>query len=350
MPASPYIRFLRPLLALILIVFFLRFALPLFLPFLLGVLLALAAEPGVRLFCRQLSFRRGAASFLSVSLTLVLLSALGFFAFSGLFRGLGWLAQILPNLESTARQGITSLQDWLLSLTLAAPDGIRELLSKSILGIFDSGDALYSQVVSALPGLAAGLLSHITGGFLGIGTAVLSAYLISPRLPKWRNWIQNKLPDRWKTKYQPALKRLRSAVGGWLKAQLRLMGLTFGLVCIGLVLLQVRYAPVWAALIALVDAVPMLGTGLILVPWSIISFLQNDPARAAGLVLLFIAATLARSTLEPRLVGQQLGLDPLITLISLYLGYQLLGLPGLLAAPLLAVTAVQIFKANPEKS
>ena len=125
------------------------------------------------------------------------------------------------------------------------------------------------------------------------------------------------------------------------------MGLTFCILLAGFLLLQVPYAPLWATLIALVDAIPMLGTGLILVPWSVIRFLQQEPAQAIGLLGIFVTATLARSALEPRLVGQQLGLDPLVTLIALYLGYQLLGIPGLLVAPLLAVAAVHLVNTPP---
>lgn len=349
MPTPSHLRFLRPVLILVLIVLALRYGLPLVLPFLVGILLALAAEPAVGFLCRRLSLKRGAGAALGVSLTLMLLLALGLVLFSAAFQGLRRLASIAPDLESAARQGLTSLQDWLLSLAGKAPEGIRSLMTKSVLGLFNNGGALYAQAVSALPTLAAGILSHVTGGFLGMGTAILSAYLISARLPALKQWFRSKLPASWNQRYRPALNRLRSALVGWLKAQARLLALTFCIVYAGLLLLRVRYAPVWAALIALVDAVPMLGTGLVLVPWGIISFLQNDPVRAVGLLLLFAAATLARSTLEPRLVGKQMGLDPLVTLISLYLGYQLLGLPGLLAAPLLAVTATQLFNSTPEE-
>ena len=116
------------------------------------------------------------------------------------------------------------------------------------------------------------------------------------------------------------------------------------LICAGLLLLKVPYAPVWAVLIALVDAFPVLGTGTVLIPWSFISFLQADRLRAFGLLGLYALCALARSALEPRLVGKQLGLDPLVTLFSLYAGFRLWGLVGMLAAPILAVTAVQVFR------
>lgn len=350
MPQSLFFRLLRLFLLPVLAVIFLRYGFPLVLPFLAGGGVALAAEPPVRFLCQTFPFKRNFASFLGVTMTLVVLSALGLLLFSAVFHGLRWLASIAPELLDTARRGLTSLQDWLLTLARGAPEGIRDLLTKTVLGIFDSGDALYSQAAAALPGLAAGFFSHLTGGFLGLGTAILSAYLISARLPQLKQWVRSRLPDRWTTRYRPALRNLRLAAGGWLKAQTRLMGLTFFVLLAGFWLLQIRFAPIWAAVIALVDAIPMLGTGMILIPWSIVSFLKQDQARAVGLLGIFAAATLARSALEPRLVGQQLGLDPLVTLISLYLGYQLLGIPGLLAAPLLAMVSVRLLNTPPAES
>lgn len=347
MSNSAVSRARRILAALAAVYFGLRYALGLVLPFLTGLLIALAAEPATALLSRRFRMKRGIAAFLGVTATLVLLGGLLLLLCSVLIRELGNLAGILPDIENTARQGLTSLQDWLLSLTLRAPEGIRSLLTKLVLGLYDSGGALYDQALSQLPGIATGMLSRLTGSALGIGTGILSAYLFSARLPRLKAWLQGKLPESWHSRYLPALKSMKDALLGWLKAQLRLMLVTFAIVCGGLVLLGIRYAPVWAALIALVDAVPMLGTGIALVPWSLISFLREDPVRGMGLLGIFAAATLTRSALEPRLVGRQLGLDPLVTLAALYLGYQLLGIPGMLIAPMLAVILIQAVRATP---
>ena len=102
------------------------------------------------------------------------------------------------------------------------------------------------------------------------------------------------------------------------------------------------YAPLWAAAIALLDALPVLGTGIVLIPWSIVSFLQADAPRALGLLAVYVTATLTRSLPEPRFVGRQLGLDPLITLAAIYCGYRLWGIGGMILSPLVAVTAFQL--------
>lgn len=324
-----------------------KYILPLALPFLLGFLLALAAEPGVRLLHSRCRLGRGLSAFLGVTVTLVLLTTVALLLFSLLVRELGYLAGILPDLEQTARQGLTSLEDWFLGLAMSAPEGIRPLLTRSVLGLFDSGSDLYDQALSQLPLLATGLLSHVPDSFLALGTGLLSAYLFSARMPRLRAWFRQQLPKNWRSRYLPALKHLKSSLLGWLRAQLKLSGLTYAIICAGLLLLGVSFAPIWALLIALVDAVPMLGTGLILVPWSLICFLQGSTVRALGMLGLFTAATLTRSTLEPRLLGKQLGLDPLVTLAAMYLGYQLFGIIGLLLSPILAVAVVQLVKSAP---
>ena len=135
---------------------------------------------------------------------------------------------------------------------------------------------------------------------------------------------------------------MKHAVGGWLLAQLKLAGVTLILLCLGLVLLRVRYALLWALGITVLDAFPILGTGTVLLPWALICFLQGNTPRAIGLLGLYAVISLTRSVLEPKLVGRHLGLDPLAALVALYAGYKLWGIGGMILAPLLAGTALQL--------
>jgi predicted PurR-regulated permease PerM len=152
------------------------------------------------------------------------------------------------------------------------------------------------------------------------------------------------MPDSWRQWAAGAFRHIKSAVGGWLIAQGKLAVLTF-LVCWGgLWLLGISYAPLWAGVVALVDAVPLLGSGLVLVPWSLVAFLQGNNTKGLGLLSTFGAAFLLRTVLEPRLVGKQIGLDPLVTLIALYLGFRLGGFWGLILSPVLAITVIEFTK------
>ena len=170
--------------------------------------------------------------------------------------------------------------------------------------------------------------------------------MISAKLPKIRVWLSRRLSVE---RLRPILavgKRMKNAALGWLLAQCKLMGLTFTILALGLALLRIPHALLWALGVSVVDAFPVLGTGTILLPWALICFLQGDGARAIGLLGIYAVISLTRSALEPKLVGRHLGLDPLVTLMALYAGYKLWGIGGMILAPLLAVTALQI---APEK-
>lgn len=319
-----------------------QFLLPLCFPFLMGTGLALLAEPLVRLLCGRLHFPRGIAAGIGVTAAFLSLAVFLLMVLAFLVRELGILGRILPDLTETARSGISLLQSWMMDLAARTPQSVRPFLEQNVTTLFSGGTALLDKAFSYVLGLAGGLLSHVPDSALSLGTAVISGFMISAKLPRIRNWIRAHFP---REKLRPILqsfKRIRMAVGGWLTAQLRLAGVTFGILLAGLLLLRIPYALLWAFGISLVDTFPVLGTGTVLLPWALICFLQADKARALGLVGIYMVISLTRSVLEPKLVGKQLGLDPLITLFALYAGYKLWGIGGMVLSPLLAVTVVQL--------
>ncbi len=342
MQKTPFSRYLT--LAAVLLGSFigLRFFLPIFLPFLLAGALALAAEPLVGFLCRKTKMPRAVATGLGITMTLVMLILLLMILLALLMRELGHLAGAVPDLEATARQGMVSLEGFLSDLANKSPKSIRPIVQKSVSGMFSGGTSFIDQLATKLLGLASGLLSHLPDSALGFGTWLLASFMISARLPKIKSWLAGHLPASWKEKYLPMLSRLKHSVLGWLVAQFKLMSLTFLVLTLGFFVLQISYAPLWAALISLVDALPILGTGTVLVPWALVCWLQGDSVRAIGLLGVYAVAWLLRSVLEPRLIGKQLGLDPLLTLFSMYAGYRLFGLGGMIFAPLAAVTVTQI--------
>lgn len=326
-----------------------KYFLPLCFPFLLGMGLALLAEPVVRFFCRRLRFPRPVAAAIGVTATFSGVAVLFLLLCAFLIRELGILAGILPDLTDTARAGLTLLQSFLLDLVQRLPQSIRPFLVQNVTDLFSGGTALLEKAFRYVLGLAGSILTHVPDSALNLGTGVISAFMISAKLPGIQKWIRNHLP---REKLRPILRtlnRMKKAVGCWLMAQIKLAGMTLILLASGLLILRIPYALVWAFVIALVDAVPVLGTGTVLLPWSLILFLQGDNARSIGLLGLYAVISLTRSVLEPKLVGKELGLDPLVTLFALYAGYKLWGIGGMILSPLLAVTAIQLVlgKRNP---
>ncbi len=319
---------------------FLKFLFPIFLPFFLGLLLALAAEPAVRLGTR-LKLPRWAATGAGVSLTLILLTGLVGLLGASMVKELGVLAKRLPDLQNVATETADRLRVFLENAAAKAPEGVQPLVDRSVSRLFSSGSAFVEQATGQLPGAISGFLSRVPDGALGIGTGILSGFMLSVRLPKLKQRLSEKLPEQWRTQLLPALKRSKDALFGWLKAQCKLAAITYCIVTVGLLLLGIPYGPLWAVGVALVDAVPLLGTGTVLVPWALVCLIQRQHLRSIGLLCIYGAAFLTRTALEPRLVGRHLGLDPLVTLVFLYLGYRFWGIFGMLLAPMLvaAITA-----------
>lgn len=319
---------------------FFTYLLPLFLPFVLGLLLALGAEPAVQLGVRC-KLPRWVSAGVGVSLTLVLLMALAGMVGAGIVKELGVLANRLPNLQDTATETADRLRYFARNMTDNAPAGIRPLLDKSVDSLFSSGEAFVEQATVEIPRAVTGFLSRVPDGALGIGTGILSAFMLSARLPALRKKLWEKVPENIKNTVLPMVKHGKNAIFGWLKAQLKLSAITYGVVLVGLLLLKISFAPLWAAAVAAVDAVPLLGTGTVLIPWAVVCLVQGQHFRAIGLLCVYGAAMMIRTVLEPRLVGRNLGIDPLITLVFLYLGYRFGGIWGMLLAPMLvaAITA-----------
>ena len=313
-----------------------RYLLPLLMPFLLGAGLALAAEPLVALLGRKLP--RGAATGMGVTLTFAILALIVTALCALAVRELGLLAAVLPELLEAAKGGMESLELFLTDLVMRSPESVRPLLIERVETLFSGGSALLDKGTGALLKLASGVLTALPDSALGFGTGLIASYMISAKLPRLRARLCG-------DKLRPCLdaaRGMKTAVFGWLKAQVKLSGVTWGILTVGFYILKVRHAPLWALAVSVLDAFPLLGAGAVLVPWSLGSFLQADTGRAFGLLILYAAVTIIRTTLEPKLIGKQLGLDPLLTLAALYAGYRLWGILGMLAAPIIAVAAAQL--------
>lgn len=321
----------------------LRFALPIAAPFLLAALLALAAEPLVCALSRYVHFPRGLSAAIGITIALALAIALIMALCALLIRELGALTELLPDLEDATASGLNALKSHLLSLSQNAPDGMRPVLVRSIEAIFSGSSALLDRLVTQLLNVATSLLRALPDSLLSFGTWMLASFMFSVRLPKIRLWLHGHTPAIWRERYAPCLLALKKTVCGWLAAQAKLVGITFGILSIGFLLIRIQHPILWAGVTCLVDILPVLGTGTVLIPWSLICFLQGNTLQALGLLAIYGMISLLRSALEPRLIGKQLGLDPLLTLLVIYAGYRLWGLPGMLFAPILAVLTRQIF-------
>lgn len=309
----------------------LRLVLPLMYPFLLGALLALGAERTADFLERRLRFPRFLAAGLAVGALVAGLGGLMLLLAALAVSQLGGLCQALPSIAATVRSGLALLENRLLSLGSSLP-GYRQ----AITGLFSDGEELITRVGRLVLGRAGAILTRLPGQTLSLGTALLSGFMICAKLPSIRTRLRARRADPRLEALQKALGKLKNTGKLYLCSQLKLMGVTFCLLFAGFSLLRVGYPLLIALLVTLVDALPVLGTGSILIPWALVCFLEGSTARALGLLGLYATAALTRSVLEPKLVGSHLGLDPLVTLMAMYCGLRLWGLGGMLLLPMLA--------------
>ena len=319
-----------------------EYLLPLALPFLLGAALALSAEPIVRFLCERLRVPRPLAAGMGVTAAFSFLAAILMAVCAAAVRQLKNLAGILPDMEQTFRTGMDALSGWMLAMAEKAPGGLERILTEQIRDLFSGGAALLEKVTGWAVNLATGILGRVPDSALLVGTGMISSFMISAKLPKIRLLLKNRLPVEKINPLLETLKKMKGAVLGWLKAQVKLCGVTFLTVAAGLLLLRIPYGIWWALAIAVVDALPVFGAGVALIPWSLVSFLQGERIRAFWLLGIYVAVAVIRTVLEPRLVGRQLGLDPLVTLAALYAGYRLWGIGGMILAPMGAMMLAQL--------
>ena len=174
---------------------FLKYWFPIVLPFFLGSLLALGAEPMVRLLHQSRKLPRWAASFAGVTVFFLLMLTALALVVSVLVRQLSQLSGLVAQLTDAVGRGLQALETWLLELSTRLPDSLENAATIGVQRLFSDSSNLLDQAVSRVPQVATGLLSALSQGAFVTFTAILSAYMISARLPKLRQFIQEKLPQ-----------------------------------------------------------------------------------------------------------------------------------------------------------
>lgn len=318
----------------------LRFVLPGLAPFLLAYAMAALMEPAVRLL-RRLHVSRTAAAAL---VTLGLLALLLFLSARLLTRGfaaLNTLAAELPGLLSTWEQRLAALERWLLGLAREIPGG-ADYLELALDALGRTLTAVPADLSRRLLNAAAAAAQRSPDALLFLVTAGLGSFFLSASFPKVKAFLRAQLPPAWLRHFELVSQDLKQSFGGWLRAQLLLMLITFAELLAALLILRVRGALPIAALTAIVDALPVFGVGVVLLPWAAAALLRGEMRLGIGLVIAFAGVSLMRELLQAKLLGDQIGLDPLPSLLAVYVGWKLCGVLGLLLFPLLLVTLRQL--------
>ena len=214
---------------------------------------------------------------------------------------------------------------WETQMRLITSDALTFIQSK--LG------SLSTSVVKWVASVAASLPSTLVAFIV----TLVSTFFITAEYNKIKFFIKKQIPERYNEMAGDAFQTFGRTVKRLIQSYLLIMSITFVELAIGLTLLRIDYSIIVAALIALIDLLPVLGTGTILIPWGIGSLIVGDLWLGFGILLIYVIITIVRNILEPRIVGNRIGLHPLVTLLFMYLGLRVFGVVGMFLFPMLII-------------
>lgn len=318
------------------------YVLPAVLPFLIGLAIALLAEKPLRAFLKKTKLPRAAGVFLFVLLFYALLLFAVYLLCRVLLTQATRFLKELPQLISSLAIPFGTMQRKLYDLASRLPDGVGVAVREGIDSFFKNGALIGSRAYDWLFEAATTVLGKLPDILLFLITTIVASFLATAELPALRAFVRDRVPERYLEKLRTLRTRLKGTLGGYVQAQCKLMGITFVILTAGLFLLRIPYAFLFALLIAILDALPVFGVGTVLLPWSLLSFLRADLRLGVGLLILYACAALTRQALEPKLVGNHIGLNPLVTLMALYLGFRCAGVLGMIVFPVAAIFLKQL--------
>ncbi len=301
-------------------------------PFIFAFLISLAIEPVVRFF-ESFKMKRGIAVALSIVLVFSSVIMLVVLAITNLSIELVKLYNSLPDYSQQIYNMVEGLFQRGQDIYLQLPPEASTLLQDVIRTVFNNATSLLSNTTKAaietikwLPGfLIVLLIMTIATFFLTKDKFILKAFLFKQFSPAWARKI-SVFKDN-----------VFNSFVGFLKAQALLISITFTESLLGLNIIGVNYALLIAVIVSMVDVLPVLGTGSVYVPWAIVSALMGNYRLALSLLALYLIILVVRYMIEPKVVGDQLGIHPVLSLISMYVGLKTIGVAGVILGPAMVI-------------
>jgi predicted PurR-regulated permease PerM len=306
---------------------------------------------GLALFlagCLQPALRRWEARHLPRWCTMAALLALGLAPLLlGCWWGsvclLRWIQSAVEQLQVFLLPG-GAVEDWLYRLKTALPPLLQDGCEQVLSALEQRQETLLAQLMAKLAGLISALLTALPTHLAGLGLFLLCLCFCAVDYPALAALARKLLPPDWAAKLQKAERCTRRQLKCWCIAQCKLSGLILLELSLGLAALRMQGWAAAAVVITLIDLVPLVGSGLVLLPWCGLLLLQGHKLTALGLGLLWLCVWATRTLLEPKLVGRQLQLPAALSLLSAILGAKLWGLRGLILFPVLASVLVSLLR------
>ncbi|MCL6636265.1 MAG: sporulation integral membrane protein YtvI [Peptococcaceae bacterium] len=310
-----------------------KLVIPYFLPFLLGLILAVAMEPVVNLFLR-LKMPRPAATGMALLVTVGTLASVTWLALSMLIVELARLLANIPTYTKILKNQSLLLTYWMQSLTQDLPPEFVYYLNKNTEKLAQE----FSDKISLLAKEMLKIITSLPNQLLIVIIILIATYFLSKDLLKLKSRLVALIPREYHCKLRMMADEIYRATIGFIKAQVILSAITSLVILVGLMILRTEYIVLLSLVGGLVSPIPVLGVGALFIPWIAYSLLTGNTYLAVGLLVLFTVVVVIKHSLEPKVLGENIGIDPLSVLISLYVGYKLLGAYGFILGPFVLIT------------
>lgn len=321
-----------------------------YIPFLIAFFIAQLVEPLIRFCMKKLKLRRKVSASIILAIILLIIMGLITWGFITLITEVtNFLSNINIYYEKISANTQTLISKFDLS-KIQISNEIKTIISNSSEDLIETGSNWLKNFLTKLINV---LTSIPTIGLYIIITLVALYFMCTDKI-YMLDQIEHHLPRDWVRKLTKHIKALIKTLGCYLKAQIILVIISFIISLIGLTIfsiigLNIKY-PLMAALgVAVVDALPIFGSGTVMIPWAIISACNGDLRLGLCILGLWIIMTIARQVIEPKIVSKQIGIHPIFTLIAMYTGFKFLGFIGMFAGPIVLIILKNIFEVRIDK-
>lgn len=335
---------LTALVILALCVFILPKIIIFFMPFLIGWIISMIASPVVRFFEERLKIRRKGASVIVIVAVLAVVILLVYVICAQLVReGISFVNE-LPALWDGIMTELSQVGANLEGIYSKLPLDTQRTLDNigSEAGTYFGG--LIENIGTPTFEAVGSVAKQLPDIFLGVVMCILSAYFFVADKSYVSGLMKKYVPGAVLYRLDLIRRSFRNAVGGYFKAQFKIECWIYVMLVIGLLILKVRYVPLVALGIAFLDFLPVFGTGTVMIPWAVIEILGNDYQMAMGLLIIWAAGQLVRQIIQPKIVGDSIGMEPIPTLFLLFIGYKVAGVMGMILAVPIGIIIVNLYE------
>lgn len=315
-----------------------------FAPFVAAWIVAAMAGPLVRFFEEKLKIKRKAGSAFVIVVVLAILIFLIYLGGAKLGREVVSFINSIPEMWAGAEEDFRVIGEKLDVLYSRLPVDLQDKLSGIANNLVQSIGNIIGQIGSPTLEAVGNFAKSLPSVLIGVVMGLLSSYFFVAERAEINAWFREHIPENLQRQYMLVKKSMVRAVGGYLKAQLKIEIWMYLLLVIGLSILRVNYAFLIAIGIAFLDILPFFGTGTVLVPWALIKLLSSDYVVAIGLFVLWGVGQLARQLIQPKIVGDSIGVPAIPTLFLLYIGYKLSGVVGMIVAVPIGLILITMYE------